>query len=56
MNGAPLNFGIDEVSMLDINDLIDRDVRFNLVSGEDTEFMDLEEYLKNGDLRIAVHE
>ena len=45
-NGKSLVFNIDEISLLDINELIDRGKRFRLEAGlEETEYDNIEECL-----------
>lgn len=46
MQSKPLEFNIEEVSVLDINDLIDKNLRFKLVTEENgTNIQKVEEYL-----------
>ena len=56
MRGQQLIFRVEEVSLLDINDLIDKGKRFTLKSGlPDDEYDNLEEYLNaQGDNRTTI--
>lgn len=47
VHGRLLVFSIDEMSLLDVNELIDKDRRFTISLNDDQEYDNLEVYLKD---------
>ena len=47
-----LIFNVEEVTLLDVNQLIDLDYRFDLVPAETEGITDVKEYLNNGIINV----
>lgn len=54
MSGPRLVFNMDDISLLDINDLIDAGVRFTLRSSDYEESIEVGDYLKDGNIVFTV--
>lgn len=52
--GRLLLFNVDDISLVDINSLIDKGVRFNLSNDINQQYDDVREYLNEENCRITI--